>query len=64
MNVNGLRDDLKRDMIFDYLSRRKFNIVFLQESHSVCDDDILGVVNGRKKYTLVMESAILAVWQS
>ena len=40
MNVNGLRDDLKRDMIFDYLSRRKFNIVFLQETHSVCDDEI------------------------
>lgn len=41
LNVNGLRDAQKRDMVFEYLSRRKADIVFLQETHSEKKDEDL-----------------------
>ena len=34
VNVNGLRKDLKRNVLIDYLERRKFSVIFLQETHS------------------------------
>ena len=38
-NVNGLRDTKKRNKIFNYLHQRQINIAFLQETHSVCEDE-------------------------
>ena len=34
VNVNGLTKDLKRNVLFDYLERKKFSVIFLQETHS------------------------------
>ena len=39
INVNGMRDNLKRSIIFDYLTRRKFNIALIQETHSEKEDE-------------------------
>ena len=41
LNVNGLRNDQKRDMVFNYLTRKTISIICLQETHSVqTDEDI------------------------
>ena len=39
LNVNGLRNDLKRNVLFDYLYRRKISLIFLQETHSEPNDE-------------------------
>ena len=41
LNVNGLKDYQKRDMIFDYFVRKKTAIIFLQETHSEETDEPL-----------------------
>ena len=41
LNVNGLRNSQKREMVFDYLQRRKISVTFLQETHSEEKDEIL-----------------------
>ena len=33
-NVRGIREDKKRREIFHYLAKKKFQIIFLQETHS------------------------------
>ena len=33
-NVNGIRDNIKRKNIFQYLQKTNSNIIFLQETHS------------------------------
>ena len=40
LNVNGLRDYQRRDMIFNYLTRKKIAIVCLQETHSEVRDEL------------------------
>ena len=40
LNVNGLRDSLKRDLIFDYLTRQKIGISLIQETHSESRDEV------------------------
>ena len=37
-NVKGLRNDLKRCKVFQYLHQRQFDIICLQESHSIQRD--------------------------
>ena len=39
INVNGLRSDLKRNVLFEFLQRRKFDLIFLQETHSEISDE-------------------------
>ena len=39
LNVNGLRNNFKREIVFDYFIRRKVNILFLQETHSEKKDE-------------------------
>ena len=34
INTNGLWDQTKREILFNYLTRRKFQIALLQETHS------------------------------
>lgn len=34
LNVNGLRDQWKRDLLFDCLRKGKFDIMLLQETHT------------------------------
>ena len=41
VNVNGLRNVSKRNILFDYLKDRKFDIVLLQETHSDYNDEVL-----------------------
>lgn len=38
-NVRGLRNDMKRRKIFNYLHEHKFNVILLQETHSIPDDE-------------------------
>lgn len=38
-NVRGLRDNLKRRKIMRFLNQRKFDVAFIQESHSVLQDE-------------------------
>ena len=33
-NVRGLRDDLKCQAVFMYLKKKRYDIIFLQETHS------------------------------
>ena len=40
LNVNGLRDYHKRDLLFNYLTRKKIAVICLQETHSVEDDEM------------------------
>ncbi|KAJ8048947.1 hypothetical protein HOLleu_01465 [Holothuria leucospilota] len=40
-NVNGLRDDLKRRRVLQFLKLFEFDIIFLQELHFNCNDDVL-----------------------
>ena len=39
LNANELRDNQKRDMIFDYLTRKKIAVTYIQESHSEKSDE-------------------------
>ena len=39
INANGWRDNLKREILFDYIVRSKINIVCMQETHSECEDE-------------------------
>ena len=41
LNVNGLKNAQERDMVFEYLSGRNADIVFLQETHSEKRDEDL-----------------------
>ena len=41
INANGMRDNFKRNVLFDYLTRRKFNIALIQETHSEEEDEVL-----------------------
>ena len=41
LNVRGLRDSLKRRKLFLWLRKKKFNIYFLQETHSTKNDEYL-----------------------
>ena len=55
INVNGLRDNLKREIIFDYIVRSTINIVCMQETHIVnAKMNVFGAGNGRRKYILVI----------
>ena len=39
-NVRGLRNERKRRAIFDFLKRKQYDIIFLQETHSTKDIEI------------------------
>ena len=41
LNVNGLRNGVKRNVIFENLQRKKFSLIFLQETHSEVGDEQL-----------------------
>ena len=41
LNVNGLRNDKKREMVFNHLIREKYDIICLQETHSANIDENL-----------------------
>ena len=41
LNVNGLRNNLKRSVLFEFLERKKFDLIFLQETHSEMDDEVI-----------------------
>ena len=48
-NVNGLRDERKRREVFHYLHTKKFDIMFLQEIHSVkCEEKYWSSMWGSK----------------
>jgi exonuclease III len=38
INVNGLRDKKKRDVVFNWLVAKKIDVICLQETHSTKDD--------------------------
>ena len=38
INVNGLRDKKKRDLVFNWLVAKKIHVIYLQETHSTKDD--------------------------
>jgi exonuclease III len=38
INVNGLRDKKKRDLVFNWLVAKKIDVICLQETHSTKDD--------------------------
>jgi exonuclease III len=38
INVNGLRDKKKRDLVFNWLIAKKIDVICLQETHSTKDD--------------------------
>lgn len=44
LNANGLRDSKKRNHLFTWLERQKFDIILLQETHF--DDDIIRSLTG------------------
>ena len=52
LNVNGLRAQRKRLLLFDFLKRSKFDIVLLQETHvsSVSDFVLRNGESGFKGY--------------
>ena len=39
LNVNGLRNDQKREILFNHLNREKYDIICLQETHSTREDE-------------------------
>jgi exonuclease III len=39
LNVNGIRDYKKRSILFDFLKRGKYNVIFLQETHITSVDE-------------------------
>ena len=41
INCNGLRDNIKRNVVFEYLERKKITVAFLQETHSEDKDESL-----------------------
>ena len=41
VNINGLRNEVKRNVFFDYLQRRKYSLIFVQETHSVAGDELV-----------------------
>ena len=41
VNINGMRNDLKRTVLFEYLHRRKFDVIFLQETHTEENDELV-----------------------
>lgn len=41
LNVNGLRDQKKRWLLFDFLKRSKFDVVLLQETHVASVNDCI-----------------------
>ena len=41
LNVRGLRDKNKRKTLFYYLRQKKFDIIYLQETHCSNDNDVL-----------------------
>jgi exonuclease III len=38
INVNGLRDKKKRDLVFNWLVAKQIDVICLQETHSTKDD--------------------------
>ena len=38
INVNGMRDNMKSDLVFNWLVGKKFNLICLQETHCVNND--------------------------
>ena len=38
INVNGMRDNMKRDLVFNWLVAKNFNFICLQETHCVNND--------------------------
>ena len=40
INVNELRDNKKRSVIFNWLKEKLFDICLIQESHCVSQDDV------------------------
>ena len=41
LNVNGLRNKQKRDILFNHLNREKYDIICLQETHSAPIDEAI-----------------------
>ena len=46
LNIRGIRDDTKRGQIFNYLGRKKHNILCLQETHCIEKSIKYGTLNG------------------
>ena len=40
-NVNGLRQNMKRKAVFYFLKQKQFDIILLQETHSLLADEKL-----------------------
>ena len=41
LNCNGLRDSNKRKQLFAWLNEKPYDILFLQETHSITNDEVL-----------------------
>jgi len=41
INVNGLRDKGKRLKLFHYFENKRYDIIFVQETHCGSDDDVV-----------------------
>ena len=54
VNINGLRNEVKRNVFFDYLQRRKYSLIFVQETHSVAGDELVWSKQWKGKIFLVM----------
>jgi exonuclease III len=56
INVNGLRDNRKRELVFNWLVSKKYDCICLHETHSTGVDIKRGKVNGKNK------GAVLVMW--
>ncbi len=54
LNINGGRDSSKRALVKEIVEQKKFNIVFLQETHSDVANETEGICGGKDIKYLVM----------
>ena len=54
VNVNGLRNEFKRNVLFEFLKRHKYSIIFVQETHSEEGDESIWSTQWQGKTFLIM----------
>ena len=59
LNVNGLKDYRKRRLLFDFLKYEKFDVIFLQGTHTGNVDDCVKWNKESGLHERVLESWII-----
>ena len=62
-NVNGLKNNLKRKTIFHFLKNKKFDFIFLQETHSSDTDEKLWKCEWGGIYFILMVIIMVTMWR-